>query len=56
MYKYIETTDVRGAVTFPIYYTDERGSTLMAISFYEKDAQMIVDALNAAKERKEAAE
>ena len=56
MYKYIKTTDVRGAVTFPIYYTDERGSTCMAISFYEKDAKMIVDALNAAKERKEAAE
>lgn len=54
MYKYIKRTDVRGAVTFHIYYTDERGSTLMAISFYEKDAQMIVDALNAAKARKEA--
>lgn len=56
MYKYIKRTDVRGAVGFPIYYTDERGSTCLAISFYEKDAQMIVDALNAAKERKEVAE
>lgn len=54
MYKYVKITDDKGYTKFPIYYTDERGSTCVAISFYEKDAQMIVDALNAAKARKEA--